>query len=151
MWALIAVVLLCLGAAFLMGGGPEKITAATSIAWVATGPLYLLFGGPNFESFDQVNALFDAAYFAGLALIAVRANRVWPLAAAGLALIPILGHLAAALNLPGMTLAYWAMTEMPFAFILIILCTSSWIARRRAMNGPPIRDWRHSGASGRAQ
>jgi DNA-binding MarR family transcriptional regulator len=85
--------------------------------------IYHTAAGPHqFEIFDPGELAIDLLSLAAFAALAIRANRVWPLPAAALQLMAVVGHLSASSEL-GMQRAHWAMTEPPVLLgVLTLLC-----------------------------
>lgn len=132
----------CLLFASWKGGKPERYAVIVYLLWLVAGPVYQLLGDPQFNRLDVVNMVIDALLAVGLIWIALRANRIWPLFAAALSIIPMLGHLAMALEMPGIPRAYWSMTESPSLAIATSLALGALFhSRRMAIHGR-YRDWR---------
>jgi uncharacterized membrane protein len=125
------------------GGEPERVGAAILFASVAVDEVYHLATGPrNFDRLDPFEMVLDAASLTGFAWLSTRANRLWPIFAAALQLVAVLGHLAALLSNRGMQRAYWAMTEVPVLLsVLALACGvfTHWLRERRLGVYP---DWR---------
>jgi hypothetical protein len=103
--------------------------------------IYHSFGGPHqFDIFDPVELAIDTASLAAFSVLAVRANRLWPIPAAALQLLAVIGHLSASSEL-GMQRAYWAMTEPPVVLGVVTLSAGlvAHLLRRRL---GPYPDWR---------
>lgn len=125
------------------GGNPERLFSVSVTIWAAVDVGYhYFFGAPNFERLVVAHAIFDMALFLVILYIAIRANRMWPCWAAAAALIVMLGHLAAALEMAGMQRAYWAMTQMPFLIQLLALVLGTNLHIRRTRLVGPYNSWR---------
>lgn len=132
---LIAVVLLVATAslyAVMRGGKPERICAAIIVAGIVADRLYLgIFGGREFQHFTASRLAFDGAQLVGFVLVALRANRVWPLWPASAQLVAISGSVSAIVVPDGYNYAYWAMTQLPLFIQLAALGLGTFLHDRR--------------------
>lgn len=128
--------------AWKFGGGPERHSALAVFGWIAAGFIY--HPVTVVSPFDQVDTgllAFDIALSVSLTTIALLANRVWPLFAAGFSIIPLVGHFAVALEDRGVSRAYWAMNQIPFYLILLTLLLGTVAHRQRRNTGTVPVDW----------
>jgi hypothetical protein len=131
--------------AFWHGGQPERIAAGIIIGWILTDVAYhLLFGPSGFETVDPVHLVIDGAELIAIVWLALRANRMWPLWAAAAQLICVSGHVAAFVEVGGMTRAYWALTQLPPFIQLVALVLGAVAHTRRFERIGPYRSWRYS-------
>lgn len=131
-------------AAVWRGGGPERGGAAILFAAFLVDEIYHMAAGPHqFEVFDPVELSIDLFSLAAFAALSVRANRLWPILAAALQLMAVVGHFSA-LSGAGMQRAYWAMTEPPvlLSVITILVGLVAHLLRQRRLGSYP--DWRLS-------
>ncbi|WEK47229.1 MAG: hypothetical protein P0Y56_02800 [Candidatus Andeanibacterium colombiense] len=129
--------------AFFRGAAPERRAAITILVWFLSSPVYdRFFGAPQFYTVDVGHAVMDAMEMTAMAAIALRANRAWPLWAAGAELTAVSGHLAMAIHPAGVTSAYWAVTELPLFLQLLALALGTLAHERRLRRIGPYRDWR---------
>ena len=131
-------------AAVWRGGGPERAGAAILFAAFLVDEIYHTAAGPHqFEVFDPVELAIDLFSLVAFAALAVRANRLWPILAAALQLVAVVGHLSA-MSGAGMQRAYWAMTEPPVLMGVITLLAGlvAHLLRERRLGSYP--DWRRS-------
>lgn len=87
----LAILTLCSIYAWLRGGAPERIGASIMM----TGFLATLFAAPQSANFQQVLfgvLLIDAVMFASFVLLALRAERYWPMWMAALIGFGLFGH-----------------------------------------------------------
>lgn len=128
--------------ALWVGGGPERLAALGIAAWAIIDPLYrMVFGSPEFARFDASLFVFDLSLATVLVTIALKANRNWPIFAAGTSLLPIGGHLAAWLYPSGMKVAYWALNQIPFLLIFLSVIGGATFHRLRKSNWGSYPDW----------
>ena len=136
--------LLVLSWAWKFGGGPERNAAIVILGWVAVGLVYHPVNVVSaFDRVDRGLLAFDALLAVALTVIALAANRMWSLFAAGFSVIPVLGHMAVALDHRGVARAYWAMNQVPFYLILVALMIGTVAHRKRVMRGLNPTDWDH--------
>jgi hypothetical protein len=133
---------LCACFAGIRGGAPERVVAFAYSLWVLAGPIYKTWGDPHFDRLDPINLAIDGGLMLVLVIVALKANRVWPMLAAAFALLPMMGHFARGVNLDGMQRAYWAMTEPAPLAIAIILATGAFLHTKRQESRGEYRDWR---------
>jgi hypothetical protein len=139
----VALVAACGAIAWSRGGPPERIAAAIIVGWIVLDVLYhLMFGPADFNEVDPVHLVLDGAELVAIVSLALRANRVWPLWAAAAQLICVAGHVAALVEPRGMTLAYWAMTQLPPFIQLIALVSGAVAHTRRTHRIGPYPSWR---------
>lgn len=129
--------------AFLRGGPPEKFAALIILSWVSASVLRSAIQGPaDFHAVDPMRFALDAAELIAIVVLALNANRIWPLWAAAAQLICVFGHISAMIEPGGMRRAYWMMTELP-PFIQITalsLGVAAHVARQKRIG--PYRSWR---------
>lgn len=141
------VILFGVGAALalLLGGRPERYGGLILLFWIGSDRLYHLIGttSGHFVQVNPVLAIFDLAVFVSLLTLAIFANRIWPIVAASLQSVVLLGHISA-LATPNMQRAYWAMTQVPplLVALTILIGTLNHVARVRRIGR--YRDWRRS-------
>ena len=148
-WITVALLAVLLLAALWRGGKPERIVAALlNGAFLLELGRNLAVGQPTFRTLDPFMLLVDAAVLAGMLAVALQANRLWPMAVAGLQLVILTGHASLLLQLKGLAGAYWGMAVLPiYPQCLLVLAGIAAHARRRARVGP-YPDWRRPLARG---
>jgi len=90
----LALLVLCWMYALFGGGVPERI--GTTIMVVGSALTLVASSGPpyHFASVEIGILIVDAAAFLAFAVLALRADRFWPIWAAAFAALGVLGHLA---------------------------------------------------------
>jgi hypothetical protein len=131
--------------AWWYGGPPERRAAAIIVGWIGTDAVYhLLFGPSGFHEVDPFHLVLDGAELVAIVWLALRANRVWPLWAAAAQVVCYSGHIAALIEPGGMTMAYWAMTQLPQYIQLTALLLGTAAHAQRQRRAGPYRSWRFS-------
>lgn len=129
-YVFVALLLLCTVYALAAGGAPERIAAL----------LYLLSCAATYLSWTRASTwheieagvlLIDVFTFALFCLLAVRANRFWPIWVSALLGLGVLGHLARAVE-PGLFWWAYAVALTIWSYpILALLALGTWTHRRR--------------------
>ena len=140
----LAVVIAAAFVAVARGGPPERLAAGIIVGWImADAGYHLAFGPSGFTRVDPVHLVLDGGELVAILWLALRANRMWPLWAAAAQLICVSGHMALFVE-PGMTQAYWAMTQLPQYIQLTALVLGAVAHARRYDRIGPYRSWRFS-------
>lgn len=133
--------LLVSGFAFWKGGAPERSVAACFVmAWVLSivlSPAKDL----RFQAVELGILAVDTLLLAVLVGIALRANRRWTIATAGLQLVIVLAHLAKAVDPKLIQAAYAYVTESWPILQLTILAVGTEFHRRRWRLEGSVRSW----------
>jgi hypothetical protein len=127
------------------GGPPERFAAKIIIVWMMVDLSYhLIFGPSGFVEVDPAHLLIDGLEMAALIFLALRANRIWPVWAAAAQVMTFSAHVVALIDPGGMTLAYWAMVQLPlYIQLFALVCGAAFHARRFRRIGH-YRSWRTS-------
>jgi hypothetical protein len=123
------------------GGAPERIVAWIILATVVADPLLHLLLQPRFRAVDPTHVIIDVARFAGLAAVAVRANRYWPIWLSAFQLLALAAHLAKAMDLAIHPVIYGAMQAIWSYGILIGLILATRTHQRLTAGGATRRSW----------
>lgn len=140
----IAAWLLCL-AALRWGGGPER---AIAIVWLALFEVldtaYHALADPTFQvdRLDPFHAVLDLTVAVAFIVIALRANRFYPLWLAGFQIVAFSAHLARGIADAVTPIAYAFLVIAPSYFQLALLLGGLLAHRRRLTRYGPYRDWR---------
>jgi len=130
-------------AALVWGGGPERALAAV-LAWLwgADFALHPLVRDP--AAIETGHFVIDLVAAVGAILVALSANRTYPLWFAAFQLIALLAHLAHQ-TAPGVaTLAYRLLSTGPSYCQIILLAFGIWAHHRRVRWFGRYRSWRNS-------
>ena len=123
------------------GGAPERIVAWVIVATFVADPVLHLLLKPRFDGVDPTHVIIDLARFAGLAFVALRANRFWPIWLSAFQLLALGAHLAKAMDLTIHPVIYGAMEAMWSYGILIGLIVVTRHHRRLTASGATRRSW----------
>src|SRR5690606_37308279 len=101
-------VFLAVGAlALRLGGPPEQYAAGIIVSWLFASLAYQAIAGPaSFGRVDPARFALDVTELVAIFVLALRANRMWPLWAAAAQVICVSGHVAAFVEPGGMRRAY---------------------------------------------
>lgn len=129
--------------AYRRGGQPEKVVAATLVLAFALGLLILVVMGPSdYLQFDPVRFSLESVVLLVLMVVAIRANRWWPICVSGLQLIIVTTQMLKLVGIRGSFGIYWAMTTVPtyFQYLLLLIGVVAHTARANSVG--TYRDWR---------
>ena len=140
---LAAIVLLAV-LSWYRGGGPERASAATMLAMFLVDRVRRALFDTQIDlwSTDLWYFSLDLAVLVAFFAIALRANRMYPLALAAFQLVAVCAHLARSLVESVSPIAYFVMYVTPSYFQLIIIGVGLWAHRRRVSQFGDYRDWR---------
>ena len=114
----------------IQGGHPERWASVIIVGGIVLDLIIqATIGHRSFEHFDISRLSIDLVQFTALLIIALRANRNYPLGLAAAQLLAIVGNLAALFHRDGWNEAYWAMTQMPL-FLQLALLAGGTLAHR---------------------
>ena len=141
---------LCTLYALWGGGGPERIGAAVYALSVAATHLIRTANGQRWLNVAVGEFTVDVLVFIAFVVIALRANRFWPLWVSALLGISVLGHLA---RLAGPDIFWWAyavsLTIWSYPIVLLFALGTFLHRRRLTLHGAD-RSWATSSSrSGR--
>ena len=88
----------------------------------------------------------DALLLLALAILAVRANRIWLIPAAGCQLVAVLVHATRLIDLGMIPNSYAFLTTIWSWPMVLLLAYGTWQYRRRAATVSAIPDWKGSSA-----
>lgn len=137
-------------ACFWRGGGPEKWIAAILVAMQAVDRIYHLIatGGrsiwivSDYTAIDLGHLVIDGASLLGFAIVALRANRIYPLWIGGLQLIMVLSHFGRELAVSIHPFAYALASQSPFYLQATFLYIGLMLHLYRKKQRGPYRSWR---------
>jgi hypothetical protein len=132
--------------AFATGGGPERLGAAAyGLACIAS---HFVFSAPaiKFRSVETGVFLIDVLVFAAFAILALRANRFWPIWVTALLGLGVLAHLARWAGPDTMPWAYQLVLSIWSYPILAIIAIGAFNHRRRLARFGTDRSWSSSSA-----
>jgi hypothetical protein len=127
------------------GGGPERVTAvAFLVALAGSASIGIVHMPGGFQSVPVRLFAVDALFLIGLAIIAIRANRWWPIPVAGCQLVAVLVHTGKELDPAMIPDGYWFLTTIWSWPMVALLGLGTWAHRRRLANGIVVTDWKPS-------
>jgi len=114
------------------GDSPERwCAAAIGAECIVDLALHHTIGPRSFREFDLSRLVFDMLKAGVFVAVALRANRVYPLAIAAAGIVAVIGSIPALLHKEGWTQAYWAMTNIPTYIQIVLLCAGTIAHRQR--------------------
>lgn len=137
-------VLLLFLLALWRGSGPERACSTVLLGMVVIHVLFreILDVDSVYLSLDPVSFLIDTGGLVGLVLIALSANRFYPLVLAAAQLVSVMAHLVRILVEPVSSLAYYLLAAMPFWFQIFILAGGIAHHIYRSSQSGSYGDWR---------
>lgn len=145
-WIFLALLCVSCLLALWLGGAPERLVAGIFVlAWLASKAVPRSWR--IFAQFETMTLAIDILLLVALLLIALKANRRWPMAMTSLQAIIVLAHLAKLVDPQLIRPAYAIMTwSWPFLQLLLLIIGTLLHARRVARTGA-VASW--SSSSGR--
>lgn len=138
----IALLLVCLGT-MKVGGGPEKIAAIILVAIFLIKVISHYFGEDiSYYHVSYFNVATSVFAMVVSMTLAVFANRIWPIFFAAFSVVQVFGHLSAYVMVNGQSRAYWAFTQIPVVFQVLIISIGAVFFLRRTASGLMAPDWR---------
>ena len=131
--------------AFARGGGPERSTAIGFIL-ASAGSLSVGFWHMpgEFQAVPVRLFFVDALLLLGLCLIAIRANRWWPIPVAGCQLVAVLVHAGKLLDPVMIPNGYAFLVKISSWPMVALLAYGTWTHRSRLRRGIIVPDWKPS-------
>jgi hypothetical protein len=129
--------------ALARGGGPARVTAiAYIIASAGSLSLGFLHMPGAFRSVPMRLFAVDLLLLIGLCIVAIRANRWWPIPVAGCQLVAVLVHATKLLD-PAMIPDSYALLTTIWSWPMVaLLAVGTWAHRRRVATGVFVPDWK---------
>lgn len=141
---------LCTAYALARGGAPEKIGAAIYAVSVVVTHVLLMTHLGRWRGIEFGVFFVDVLTFALFCILAIRANRFWPIWVSALLGLGVLGHLARWAGPDVLWYAYAVVLTIWSYPILAILAVGTFNHRRRLARFETDRSWSTSSApSGR--
>jgi hypothetical protein len=137
---------LCCFYAWWRGGGPEQAGAAIFLVSAVLTTLLLSTGRSRYASVETAVLFVDLAMLAALVVLALRADRFWPLWVAALQAIGTAGHAAKMVD-PLVIRSGYALILALWSYpMLLLLVLGAWRHRRRLGRFGVDRSWSTSSA-----
>lgn len=127
------------------GGGPERWFSGILLAMLAVDRVgHVLLGQDSRAAIEGLHLVIDLAGFGAMAMVMIRARRIWPIWACSLQLLSLVSHATRILNgeLPPLIPAILAIAPSYLICASLILGTFSHQRRLRRRGSDPC--WRNS-------
>ena len=146
-----ALMLACCVYAFIEGGAPERIGAAIYLTGSVLTYVSLETSPIRFRGVEVGVFIIDIVVFLGFVLIALRANRYWPIWVSALVGLGLVGHLAMLVHPRVIPWAYAVVLSMWSYPILLVMAAGTYAHHRRLIRNGADPSWtRSSGPPGPA-
>lgn len=127
----IALLIVCCAFAFWAGGGPERVGAAIYGVSVVFTILFASAAPVRWHSVEVGVLIVDVLVFLAFVVLALRANRFWPIWVSSLLGLGVLGHLARWLGPDVVPWAYAVMLSLWSYPIVALVALGTWSHQRR--------------------
>ena len=127
-WALLILCCLC---AFVAGGRPERIGAAVYAASCVASFFLHSARGFHYRAVETGVFIVDIILFAAFVVLALRADRLWPIWVSALLGLGVMGHLGRMAGPGTMPWAYQIVTSVWSYPILALIAAGTFNHRRR--------------------
>lgn len=149
-YAYYGILLVCCAYVAARGGAPEKLGAAIIFIGSALSTAALSSPAARFTSMEIGVFFVDVAAFVALLVLALRAERFWPLWVAALQLIATAAHAVKLVDPDLIRSAYAIIMGLWTYLVLLIIVLGTWNHRRRLRRFGADRSWSSSSSrSGR--
>lgn len=135
------ILLVALGFALKKGGAPEKMMAAILIAMLVSDQVLHLFIPVRFATIDTGHLVIDLGAAAATIALAMVAYRFWPMIAAALQTLPLLGHFSRAVDISMHPIAYLTMQVAASWLLPPLLILATWRHQRRLKRSGSDPSW----------
>ena len=145
--AFLILMLVAIGYALRKGGGPERAMAFIAMTMIASDQALPLLIPPEYASLDIGHLAIDLFGASSTMFLALIAYRFWPMIAAALHILPLLGHLSRYFDIALHPAAYLSMqvaSSWPVAPLLIV---ATWRHQHRIRQSGSDQSWRSSSPS----
>ena len=129
--------------ALVRGRGPERAVAVAYILASAGSLSLSLFAMPgNFRVVPWHLFLVDVLLLGVLVALAIRANRLWLIPAAGCQLVAVMVHITRLIDPAMIPNGYAFLTTIWSWPMVLLLASGTWLYHRRKVTGVAIPDWK---------
>lgn len=132
---------LIIGYALWRGGAPERAGALVFILMALFQYSGRLFFDRVFSTVDVFGVVTDLLAFSGFTLIALQANRIWPLFIAAMQLLSCASHFGREVSSKVEPLVYSVLIAGPTTVALVILLIGTMAHQLRIKRGAPLPSW----------
>jgi hypothetical protein len=146
----LGLLILVAGAAFWKGAGPERWCAG-ALVWmrVVDWPYHAIFGSIYFATVDVGHFLIDLSVLVVFVVVALQANRLYPICLAGFQFVSLLSHVVALISPDIAARAYFFLIVMPSHLEIVTLGIGTALHIRRVRKFGTYRAWRSSSTRSR--
>ena len=137
----IALLLVALGYAAWKGGGPERVMVVIALTMVALDFLLSALGLADYRNLDREYLALDLMGAAATVTLALVAHRFWPMVAAVLHVLPLLGHISRALDVTMNPIAYLTMQVASSWLLPPLLVVATWRHQQRLHRNGSDPSW----------
>ncbi|MBL0916143.1 MAG: hypothetical protein IBJ13_11725 [Sphingopyxis sp.] len=134
---------MALGYAAWKGGGPERSMAALLVTMAVADQALHLFIPAKYGMVDIGHFAIDLFAAAATILLALAAHRFWPMMAAVLQTLPLLGHFSRAIDISMHPAAYMTMQVAASWLLPPLLVLATWRHQQRLKRNGSDRSWRN--------
>lgn len=132
--------ILCCGYAAVRGGAPERWGVAILVSAIGASALATFIAPVHFRSFDVGVWIVDSCLFLALTMLAMRAQRYWPMWMAAIMLNTLLTHMLMLTPIfwpwsYSVLLGAWSLAKPP------MLAVATWRHRNRVERYGEDRAW----------
>ena len=146
----LGLVLLAFAASLLRGGRPEILTSSMMLAVQILDRMYhaAFSGGSKYLQYadgfkvDYGHLVLDSAALIVFLLIAIKANRVYPLWIGGWQIVVIVAHFTRAIMPSLHPVAYVTMEQAPYFFQIFLLLAALLRHTSKTRSGNRVHCWR---------
>lgn len=142
MFAFAAAFLACLLFVFSAGGKPERFAITAQLIALLLSLTAISFRAIPAKGLPIGLALVDFALALALGLLALRANRIWPIVLAGMQVATVFAHLAKLLSFPMPAAGYVIFVQLWAWPMLILTAVGTYRHRSRTRNFGEEPDWK---------
>ena len=142
LWAIILAFGLAISAivaGWRFGGAPERAAAGILAIMLAAPWIVKWLGSKSFSTVDPTAFATDLVALVGFGLIALTANRYWPLWVSSCQLISVAAHAIRWLDVKVEPLVYAVMSGGPSYAISLLVLAGSYNYRRRRKRTPAVQ------------
>jgi hypothetical protein len=132
----------CLAYVLIVGGKPERLAVVAMLTAFLVTMFVQSFRWTRFEHFPLGLALVDVVLALILTMLALKANRLWPIVLAGMQFATVLAHIARALSLPLSAAGYAIFVQFWGWPMLIVTAAGAYKHRSRIRRLGEEQDWK---------
>jgi hypothetical protein len=145
-YVFVALLLVCCVYAFARGGRPEQVGIGIYVAGTVLTHVEAATSTIQFRGVEVGIFIVDFFVFIGFVLLAVRANRFWPIWVSALVGLGLVGHLAMLLHPRVIPWAYAVVLSIWSYPILLLMAAGTFAHQRRLKRNGADPSWTRSSA-----